>query len=194
MQFNMLRIYKLNTFVRFGKYTNKPIHEIVAIDYHYLNWCLSYLEHFYISSESIAEIKLIQPLFSLTKEADLVIKQKIKKILDSIISKNEIYLGMILPNIGIDEKGQEYSYYDKEDMLEIKFIENLKNVSNNFNHISMEEFLEYENLALADSEEIYSTDRFYNKHEESFRDNTDWSNYNDDLDMDQQSEDFWNQF
>lgn len=29
---------------------------------------------------------------------------------------------------------------------------------------------------------------------QSFHDDTDWSHYNDDLDMDQQSEEFWNQF
>ena len=29
---------------------------------------------------------------------------------------------------------------------------------------------------------------------QSYHDDTDWSNYNDDLDMDQQSEEFWNQF
>lgn len=28
----------------------------------------------------------------------------------------------------------------------------------------------------------------------TFEDDTDWSHYNEDLDMDQQSEDFWNQF
>ena len=28
----------------------------------------------------------------------------------------------------------------------------------------------------------------------SYEDQTDWSHYNDDLDMDQQSEEFWNQF
>lgn len=40
-------------------------------------------------------------------------------------------------------------------------------------------------------------ENFHNSNEnsnESFQDETDWSNYNDDLDMDQQSEDFWNQF
>ena len=29
---------------------------------------------------------------------------------------------------------------------------------------------------------------------QNYHDDTDWSNYNDDLDMDQQSEEFWNQF
>ena len=31
-------------------------------------------------------------------------------------------------------------------------------------------------------------------HNDSYEDSTDWSHYNDDLDMDQQSEEFWNQF
>jgi hypothetical protein len=34
----------------------------------------------------------------------------------------------------------------------------------------------------------------YNNVNFSSNDQTDWSHYNDDLDMDQQSEDFWNQF
>lgn len=37
-----------------------------------------------------------------------------------------------------------------------------------------------------------SKERIYSNN--SFHDDTDWSHYNDDIDMDQQGEDFWNQF
>ncbi len=37
----------------------------------------------------------------------------------------------------------------------------------------------------------YNVDNYTNV---SYHDNTDWSHYNDDLDMDQQSEEFWGQF
>lgn len=39
----------------------------------------------------------------------------------------------------------------------------------------------------------YEPDDYYDDGD-SYSDETDWSHYNDDLDMDQQSEDFWNQF
>lgn len=61
--------------------------------------------------------------------------------------------------------GWDYDF-SKED---IQFINNLK-----INEINSEE------------ENRYTV--------QSYHDDTDWSNYNDDLDMDQQSEDFWDQF
>lgn len=43
-----------------------------------------------------------------------------------------------------------------------------------------------------ESKEIIMVD--YDSQTNDYEDQTDWSNYNDDLDMDQQSEEFWNQF
>lgn len=42
------------------------------------------------------------------------------------------------------------------------------------------------------NEIISKTENRYS--DNSYHDDTDWSHYNDDVDMDQQSEDFWNQF
>jgi len=55
---------------------------------------------------------------------------------------------------------------------------------------SKEDILLINNLKI---NEINSkTKNTYSVH--SYHDDTDWSNYNDDIDMDQQSEEFWNQF
>lgn len=55
---------------------------------------------------------------------------------------------------------------------------------------SKDDILQINNMKInqinSDLEKSYS--------DQSFHDDTDWSHYNDDLDMDQQSEEFWNQF
>ena len=55
---------------------------------------------------------------------------------------------------------------------------------------SKDDILQINNMKInqinSDLEKSYS--------DQSFHDDTDWSHYNDNLDMDQQSEEFWNQF
>lgn len=68
-----MRFYTLDTEFTFGKYEGKTVKEILEIQPTYLDWCAINLDHFYISDEIIAEIKVIKPDFTITEEG----KQKL---------------------------------------------------------------------------------------------------------------------
>ncbi|OYQ50608.1 exodeoxyribonuclease X C-terminal domain-containing protein [Flavobacterium aurantiibacter] len=68
-----MRFYTLDTEFTFGKYEGKTMKEILEIQPTYLDWCAINLDHFYISDEIIAEIKVIKPDFTITEEG----KQKL---------------------------------------------------------------------------------------------------------------------
>jgi len=68
-----MRFYTLDTEFTFGKYEGKTVKEILELQPTYLDWCAINLDHFYISEEIIAEIKVIKPDFTITEEG----KQKL---------------------------------------------------------------------------------------------------------------------
>ena len=68
-----MRFYTLDTEFTFGKYEGKTVKEILEIQPTYLDWCAINLDHFYISEEILAEIKVIKPDFTITEEG----KQKL---------------------------------------------------------------------------------------------------------------------
>jgi broad specificity phosphatase PhoE len=68
-----MKFYTLDTEFTFGKYEGKTVKEILEIQPTYLDWCAINLDHFYISDEIIAEIKVIKPDFTITEEG----KQKL---------------------------------------------------------------------------------------------------------------------
>lgn len=68
-----MRFYTLDTEFTFGKYKGKTVKEILELQPNYLDWCAINLDHFYISEEIIAEIKVIKPDFTIAEEG----KQKL---------------------------------------------------------------------------------------------------------------------
>jgi hypothetical protein len=68
-----MKFYTLDTEFPFGKYEGKTVKEILELQPSYLDWCAINLDHFYISDEIIAEIKIIKPDFTITEEG----KQKL---------------------------------------------------------------------------------------------------------------------
>jgi len=68
-----MKFYTLDTEFTFGKYEGKTVKEILELQPTYLDWCAINLDHFYISDEIIAEIKIIKPDFTITEEG----KQKL---------------------------------------------------------------------------------------------------------------------
>lgn len=68
-----MKFYTLDTEFTFGKYEGKTVKEILELQPTYLDWCAINLDHFYLSDEIIAEIKIINPDFTITEEG----KQKL---------------------------------------------------------------------------------------------------------------------
>ena len=68
-----MKIYTLDTEFTFGKYEGKTVKEVLELQTTYLDWCAINLDHFYISDETIAEIKEIKPDFKITEDG----KQKL---------------------------------------------------------------------------------------------------------------------
>ena len=93
--------------------------------------------------------------------------------LSQILSIQSSYINWCLENL-------DHFYISIEDQLAIK------NIYNEF--IINEDKMSFE-VADYDDYECES-----NYEQDSFEDFTDWSNYDDGLDMDQQSIEFWNQF
>ena len=71
-----MRFYTLDTEFTFGKYEGKTVKEILELQPTYLDWCAINLDHFYISEEIIAEIKVIKPDFTLTEEGNQKLTDK----------------------------------------------------------------------------------------------------------------------
>tara|TARA_B100000700_G_scaffold213492_1_gene234795 strand:- start:54 stop:263 length:210 start_codon:yes stop_codon:yes gene_type:complete len=57
----------------FGKYEGKTVKEGLDLQPNYLDWSAINLDHFYISDETITEIKEFKPNFTITEEG----KQKL---------------------------------------------------------------------------------------------------------------------
>lgn len=68
-----MKFYTLDTEFTFGKYEGKTVKEVLEIQPAYLDWCAINLDHFYISDETITEIKEIIPDFTISEEG----KQKL---------------------------------------------------------------------------------------------------------------------
>ena len=58
-----MKFYNLDTEFAFGQFEGKTVKEILEIQPSYLDWCAINLDHFYISEETIEEIRTILPDF-----------------------------------------------------------------------------------------------------------------------------------
>ena len=68
-----MKFYTLDTEFTFGKYEGKTVKDVLEFQPAYLDWCAINLDHFYISDETITEIKEIKPDFTISEEG----KQKL---------------------------------------------------------------------------------------------------------------------
>lgn len=92
--------------------------------------------------------------------------------LSKVLSIQPSYVNWCLENL-------DHFYISEESQFEIKSI--------------------YKDFAINEDKMCFETDEYddfdcESNYEEAYEDFTDWSNYNDSLDMDQQSIEFWNQF
>lgn len=74
-----MKFYNLDTEFTFGKYEGKTVREVLELQPNYFDWCAINLDHFYISSEVIEEIKRAKPDFKLSDEGIKKLNEKYEK-------------------------------------------------------------------------------------------------------------------
>jgi hypothetical protein len=73
--------YYIESELTFGKYNGKSIEQIIEIQPSYIEWCILNLEHFFVSEDSIEEIKEIYPAFTLSEKAESILNEKLQEII-----------------------------------------------------------------------------------------------------------------
>ncbi|PJE46502.1 MAG: hypothetical protein CUR34_07650 [Sediminibacterium sp.] len=77
-----MKIYHLETLIKFGVYNGKTLQQVMSIDKPYIEFCLNKLEHFVITEETIRMYQMINPTFILSIKAENALREKIKKLKD----------------------------------------------------------------------------------------------------------------
>lgn len=177
-------INRINDKLRFGKYKNIKISQVLVENPNYISWCIRYLDDFYIDSSFIKEAVMVNNKFNLGLLTIEILEKKINKV-------NEYYAGFSFGNIKTMSNETEsstvielrkFSYKDwLNPALQSKLIE-----------------LEYKRRREEEEKriELEEVRRQYKIEDEErrYRDETNWSSYNEDLGWGEQSEEFWNQF
>jgi hypothetical protein len=65
-----MKFYNLNTELTFGKFEGKTVEEVLALQPSYFDFCLLNLDHFFLSDEVIAEMKVKNPNFMISEAAN----------------------------------------------------------------------------------------------------------------------------
>jgi len=87
------RDYDPDTKFTFGKFKGKTLNEVWTYNSSYINWCIVNLENFYISEDTILEIRNRGYKISLSKDAinslasKKIIIEEIMKLLHKAITK-----------------------------------------------------------------------------------------------------------
>ena len=70
------RFYDLDTELHFGKFMGMSLKQILKIQPSYVVWCLSNLDHFVIDEDTISDIEMRFPGFSLSDSDRTVLEEK----------------------------------------------------------------------------------------------------------------------
>ena len=71
-----IKMYDLNTQIKFGRFSGKTITEIIEIEPTYIEWCIKHLDHFLISVEVLNSITEKYSTFKFSSELDEIIDSK----------------------------------------------------------------------------------------------------------------------
>lgn len=69
-----MKTYKEDTVLTFGKFNGKTILQVAQSEPGYIDWCAKNLEHFYLSDETIANLKRDAPKFRMSIEGSRKMK------------------------------------------------------------------------------------------------------------------------
>lgn len=167
-----------------GKYAGKTLREIIMIEPSYIDWYIINNFDFFISKSTIEEIQQINPSFYLSENALLCRKMKIESMLSYIFRAYRLYFKYV--------KRTEKNFIEFDEMN--FFYLQLSKDLDNFYKLTNDRYEYYENKLDEELIIARNIDSEYEYRNMRYKDVIDNKKYNDDLDMDQQSEEFWNQF
>lgn len=72
--------YIAGNVLKFGRFEGKTLSEIVTQQPDYIEWCIIHLDHFYISEETIDNLKEINPEFIVNDQMMEILEEKAKKV------------------------------------------------------------------------------------------------------------------
>lgn len=72
--------YIAGNVLKFGRFKGKSLSEIVIQQSDYIEWCIIHLDHFYISEETIDNLKEINPEFIVNDQMMEILEEKAKKV------------------------------------------------------------------------------------------------------------------
>lgn len=75
-----MKEYTQNSLVKFGMYKGYKLEDIVKTNPKYIIWCVVNLDHFYLSEETIENLKSISYRFKISEKAKQVLEQKRKEM------------------------------------------------------------------------------------------------------------------
>lgn len=84
-----MKFYNLDTELTFGKFEGKTVEEVLAIQPSYFDFCLLNLDHFFLSDEVIAEMKVKNPNFTISEAANQKKQEKYDNWQDEKERENE---------------------------------------------------------------------------------------------------------
>lgn len=71
-----MKIYNLETEFNFGKFEGKTLKEILCIQPSYIDWRIVNLDHFILSDQTLNEIRVLKPDFTLSSDAEDILSNK----------------------------------------------------------------------------------------------------------------------
>jgi len=78
-----MKTYELDTFITFGKYEGITLKQIFEKDPDYILWCCEFLEHFYISEQTIENLKNFNSTLSIPERVIEILDKKYDDWIDN---------------------------------------------------------------------------------------------------------------
>lgn len=72
--------YKTDSAVKFGRFNGKTLSDIVDMQPDYIEWCIIHLDHFYISEDTIDNLRELNSEFTINSQMLDILKEKSKNV------------------------------------------------------------------------------------------------------------------
>ena len=192
---NSMDFYSIDTKLSFGKYKDKTIREILELNPSYINWCIGNIKSFYIEPDIIKQMTTLNSQFSVSIFEEKLLFDKREEFsfaryethLDFVYKNEEI---SFIPNDMYSYFFDFDSYSSRKAILgectaKVQDFLNSQTEKSNYEELSKHGYFDNNGDFISNEESYYN--QIDNEVDGS-------RGYNDNLDPDQQSIDYWNQF
>lgn len=179
-------VENIDTIFTFGKHKGKPLKDVSLIDPNYIEWLCKEVESFIINDDKIDQLNEYC-LSEFFRDPESYLNEKGNFTLSSFQHLKYQGRELVLGQLSINEQINMLTNDIAKGTNNYKTFRFTRKV---FDGETCKKLL----LTRIKQDEAEIKDKFDNNYNDDYNDQTDWSHYNDDLDMDQQSPEFWNQF